>query len=85
MSFKVRITKDEMAEFKYEVKERYGKLSQKGDVSMELRLVSYNGNEAKYDIRLWKVDERGERMFKGITLSREELRTLKEILTEMEI
>lgn len=75
-----------MAEFKYEVKERYGKLSQKGDVSMELRLVSYNDNEAKYDIRPWKIDESGnERMFKGITLTDEELRTLKEILADMEI
>lgn len=74
-----------MAEFKYEVKERYGKLSQKGDVSMELRLVSYNGNEAKYDIRPWKVDANGERMYKGITLTKEELRTLKDTLADMSL
>ena len=46
-------------------------------------MVSWNGNPPKYDIRDWSPD--GSRMAKGITLTKEELAALKDILNELEL
>ena len=73
-----------MAEIKFEIKENIGVLSEstKG-WSKEVNLVSWNDKEPKYDIREW--DPAHEKMGKGITLSVEELKKLKEILNGLEI
>jgi len=44
----------------------------------ELNKVSWNDREAKYDIRDWSPDH--EKMGKGVTLSDEEFKKLKELL-----
>lgn len=49
---------------------------------LELRLVSWNGRPAKYDIRSW--DSTGDKMGKGVTLTLDELKSLKAILDGME-
>lgn len=68
-----------MAEFKFEIVEKIGVLGEKENGwKKELNLVSYNGFPAKYDIREWDPDH--EKMSKGITLSKEELLNLKELL-----
>lgn len=68
-----------MAEFKYEIKEHYGVLSQteKGWTT-EVNLISWNDNPAKIDIRSWSPDH--EKMGKGITLTESESKKLKLIL-----
>lgn len=73
-----------MAEIKFEVKENVGVLSQssKGWIK-ELNLISWNGKEPKYDLRDWAPEH--EKMGKGITLTVEELKALKEILNSMEL
>jgi hypothetical protein len=48
----------------------------------QLNLISWNDRDPKYDIREWSPD--GEKMGKGVTLSREELVALKELLNKME-
>lgn len=64
-----------MAEFKYEIKEEYGVLSESGKGwTKELNLISYNGAEPKYDIRDWAPGR--EKMGKGVTLNAEEAREL---------
>lgn len=73
-------------EVKYEIVESFGSLTQEeGKYNKELNLVSWNGNEPKFDLRPWKVDEdTGERkMMKGITLTSEEIEALFNILKEM--
>lgn len=72
-----------MAEIKFEIKETLGVLSEgsKG-WQKELNLVSWNDREPKYDIREWSPDH--EKMGKGITLSKEELLALKELLADFE-
>ena len=40
-----------MRDFNYEIKKRLGILSQNGEKTLELNLVSYNGREARYDGR----------------------------------
>lgn len=73
-----------MAEIKYEIKENLGVLSEstKG-WTKELNLVSWNDKEAKYDLREWDVTH--EKMGKGVTLSVQELKKLKDILNEIEL
>ena len=68
-----------MADFKYEIIEEIGVLSesQKG-WRKELNLISWNNGTPKYDIRDWAPEH--EKMGKGITLSEEEIRKLKELL-----
>ncbi|QUH21707.1 hypothetical protein HYG84_15845 [Alkaliphilus sp. B6464] len=49
----------------------------------ELNLISWNGREAKFDIREW--DPEHIKMGKGVTLSREELKKLRDILNEIDL
>ena len=71
-----------MAEFKYEITERIAVLSTNtSGWERQLNMVSWNGKEPKYDLRDWAPD--GSKMGKGISMTREELATLKGILDEM--
>ncbi|TCT14931.1 hypothetical protein EDC18_10481 [Natranaerovirga pectinivora] len=73
-----------MAEIKYDIKEKLGVLSESNKGwTKELRSISWNDREPKYDIREWAPD--GEKMGKGITLTKEELIALKEILEKMDM
>ena len=49
----------------------------------EINLISWNDRKAKADIREW--DELHEKMGKGITLSKIELKELKRVLNEIDI
>ena len=49
----------------------------------ELNLVSWNEREPVYDIRTW--NENHDRMGKGITLSIDEVKSLKDLLDGMDI
>jgi hypothetical protein len=71
-----------MAEFKFEIVENIGVISQgnKG-WQKKLNLISWNGGEPKYDIR--DRDEQHEKMGKGVTLSRDELGKPGEIIGNM--
>lgn len=71
-----------MAEFTYEIKEELGVLSERrGGWTREVNLVSWNGAEPKYDIRDWAPGH--EKMSKGISLSLDEVRNLREILEQI--
>ena len=66
------------------ITQSFGVISEgKGGWKTELNLVSWGGREAKYDIRSWSADH--EKMSKGITLTKEELISLKELLSKMEL
>ena len=70
-----------MAEFKFEVIENLGILSENAKGwRKELNLVSWNEREAKYDIREWNPDH--TRMSKGLTFSEDEMKILLELLKE---
>jgi hypothetical protein len=73
-----------MAELKFEITERIGVLSENAKGwTKELNKVSWNEREPKYDLREWNPDH--SRMGKGITLTDEEVGTLKAILNGEEI
>ncbi len=73
-----------MADIKFEIKETVGVLSEgsKG-WQKELNLISWNDKEPKYDIREWAPEH--SKMGKGVTLSKDELQKLREILNQMDL
>ncbi|MGE5329391.1 MAG: YdbC family protein [Deltaproteobacteria bacterium] len=73
-----------MSEISYDIVKKIGVIgeSTKG-WKKEFNLVSWNGREAKYDIRDWS--EGNEKMGKGVTLSKDELGELKELLNAIDI
>jgi hypothetical protein len=73
-----------MAEIKYEIVQKIGVLSKAGSGwAKELNLISWNDRDPKYDLRDWSAD--GEKMGKGVTLSKDELLALRELLNSMEL
>ena len=65
----------------FEIVEQIGVLSERSTGwKTELNLVSWNGNEPKYDIRSW--DPAHERMTKGVTLTEEEMQNLVNLMKE---
>ncbi|MBQ1833270.1 MAG: hypothetical protein II563_05590 [Treponema sp.] len=73
-----------MDDFKYSIEQSFGVLSEtKGGWKTELNLISWSERPAKYDIRPWAPEH--EKMGKGITLTKEELLKLKEILNQMDL
>lgn len=64
---------------KYEIKKEIGVISESPTGwRKELNLISWNDKEAKYDLREWAPEH--EKMSKGITLTKEELISLRNIL-----
>ena len=73
-----------MADFKYEIVQELGVISTNASGwTRELNLISWNDRPAKFDIRDWSPDH--EKMGKGLTLSDEDIMSLKEILKDLEI
>ena len=73
-----------MAEIKFEIVKKLGVLSTSSKGwTKDLNLVSWNDREPKYDIREWSPD--GETMGKGVTLSKEELSALKDLLDQIQL
>jgi hypothetical protein len=73
-----------MSEIKYEIIKKIGVLSTSASGwSKELNLISWNDRDPKYDLRDWSADH--EKMGKGVTLSKEELLALKELLNTVEL
>lgn len=73
-----------MAEFKYEITEEIGILSENAKGwTKELNMISWNEGEPKYDIREWAPEK--ARMSKGITLTREEMQEIVDLLKDSEI
>ena len=70
-------------EFSFEITEKIAVLStSKAGWALELNKVSWGGRPAKYDLRSWAPDH--QKMGKGITLSDEELNSLKNTLNELQ-
>ena len=73
-----------MPEFKYEIVEQLGVLSESANGwSREVNFISWNDRDPKYDIRDWAPGN--EKMGKGISLSLEEAKALKELLNTLDI
>ena len=73
-----------MAELTFEITKHIGVLSESSrGWTKELNMVSWNGREAKFDLREWSPDH--TRMGKGITLTEEDIGALKDLLNGVEV
>ena len=73
-----------MAEIKFEIEKELGSISESAKGwTKELNLISWNGKEAKYDLRDWAPEH--EKMGKGVALSSDELKKLRDLLNEMNL
>ena len=73
-----------MSEIKYEIIKNIGVLSKSASGwAKEVNLISWNDRDAKYDIR--ELSANHEKMGKGVTLSKEELLALKELMNNIEL
>ena len=73
-----------MADIKYKIVEELGVLSESSKGwSKELNLVSWNGRDAKYDLREWAPEH--EKMAKGLSFTTDELKKLRDILNKLEL
>lgn len=65
---------------KYEIKAHLGVLAEKNSGwKKEVNLVSWNGAEAKFDIREWSPEH--DKMGKGITMTEDEAKELVKALS----
>ena len=73
-----------MADIKFEIIKKIGVLytSSKG-WAKQLNLISWNDREPKYDIREWAPD--GQTMGKGVTLSKDEMAALLDLLKGLDL
>ncbi len=72
------------SEFSFNVEKEFGVLStSKSGWQTKLTSVSWGGREAKFDLRSWSPD--GEKMSKGISLTAEELKALKDLLSTIDL
>ncbi|NBI06168.1 YdbC family protein [Senegalia massiliensis] len=68
----------------YEILEEIGLISEsKSGWKKKLNLISWNSRDAKYDLRDWAPDN--EKMGKGITLTKDELKELRDVLNNMNL
>ncbi len=73
-----------MKEISYEIIREIAIFSEnKSGWTKELNLIRWNGKEPKYDLRDWAPNR--EKMGKGITLTEDEIRSLKEVLNIIEL
>ena len=71
-----------MADFKYEILDNVGVFfNSKNGWTKEINIISWNGAEGMVDIRSWSPDH--SRMGKGISLTVEEFKALKELMNEI--
>ncbi len=67
--------------FKFEIVKNIAVLStERGGWTKELNLVSYNDAPPKFDIRSWDPDH--EKMGKGVTLSRDEMKVFLDAMAD---
>ena len=71
-------------DFSFKITESFGVLSEsKAGWKTELNMVSWGDRPAKYDIRSWSPDH--QKMGKGVTMTKDELASLKKLLNTMDL
>lgn len=71
-------------EMEYKIIEKVGKISPESNGwAKELNFISWNNREPVYDIRSW--NEGNQKMGKGVTLTIQELKSLRHLLNDMDL
>ena len=66
----------------YRIVRPLGVISENGNITTELNLISYNDYKPKLDLRKWEKKGEVKIMQRGLTLTTEEARELKKNLDE---
>lgn len=69
----------------FEVIEKMFEIGKRGKNVVRLDYGAWNGNDPKYELRIWKEKNGEMQATKGIGLTGEELIALKNALNEMEV
>ena len=69
-----------MSDFSYNIVSHIATISQRGSWALELNLISWAGRPATFDLRKWNDDH--SKMSKGISLTRDENKTLGKFLVD---
>lgn len=64
----------------YEIVEEIGVVSSSGSWGLELNQISWNGKAPVFDLRKW--NDSHERMGKGVTMTYNELVSLRDLINE---
>ncbi len=72
-----------MAEPKWDLVKNLGFISESSGWKKEVNIISWNDKPPKVDIRSWDAEHK--RMSKGITLNKEEVKKLKELLISLDV
>lgn len=71
-------------DFSFTLEQTYGVLSEsKTGWKLELNSVAWGDRPAKFDIRSWSPDH--QKMGKGVTMTKDELASLKKLLNTMDL
>ena len=79
---------NKLPNFSYEIVKHCGTISDTGNQSKELNIISYNGHDPKFDLRIWVRDRENpdqKIMGKGLTMTTEELIFLREAIDELNL
>lgn len=69
-----------MSDFSYNIIRNITTISQRGSWALELNLISWAGRPATFDLRKWNEDH--TKMSKGISLTRDEVKSLGKFLVD---
>lgn len=72
-------------EIRFDVVEHIATLSESSGATKELNRISYNGAAPKLDLRSWKVENNNKRMLKGLTLTNDEAKALRDALNRIDL
>ena len=70
-------------DFTYNIVKKLGVLSESGKWSKQVNLIEWSDNAPKYDIRTWNTETNVPG--KGLALSLDEMKALKEILNSVDL
>ncbi len=69
--------------FNFKVEKEFATISAKGGIMKKLTFTSWNGNPAKFDLRIWREQDGQLLPGKGVTLDDSEMTALYDALREM--
>lgn len=76
--------KEKEREVTFEIGEHFGVISTSANGwQRELNMVAWNGGAEKFDLRDWDKDHKS--MSRGITMTKEEIKTLEKVIKDIKM
>ena len=73
-------------EISYKIIEQIGVISKTNMYTKELNIISWNGREPVFDVRMWKIGNDGEKIpLKGISMNKRDLFELNKLLGNVDL